>query len=57
MLGRMSRYTSRPYRGTADLRRVQNALPAAQGSTWWHVGDLAWAVAVAFRAMLFRATR
>jgi mycothiol synthase len=39
----MSRYTHRPYAGSADLRRMQDAVSAAHGATWWHIGDLAWA--------------
>jgi GNAT superfamily N-acetyltransferase len=40
----MSGYTSRPYVGFADLVRMEEAVSAAQGRTWWHIGDVAWAV-------------
>lgn len=40
----MSGYTSRPYAGCADLRQMQEVVSAAQGRTWWHIGDVAWGV-------------
>jgi ribosomal protein S18 acetylase RimI-like enzyme len=40
----MSGSTSRPYAGCADLWEMQAAVSAAQGRTWWHVGDVAWGV-------------
>jgi predicted N-acetyltransferase YhbS len=44
ILGRMSGYMSRPYAGFGDLRRMQDAVSAAHRTTWWHIGDVAWAV-------------
>lgn len=38
----MSGLTSRRYAGCADLARMQEVVSAAQGRTWWHVGDVAW---------------